>query len=399
MKFKQFIFFIILSACTYILPAQTGIGTTTPNASAKLDVYATNKGFLPPRVALTGVYDATTITSPATGLLVYCTGTGGLALGYYFWNGTAWATIATEGGSGSMAAEFGSQTLATRLAITSTTPTDVFSFTLPSGGTWEVISFVRTQGNAGYASEFAIYDASDNLVPNSEILPAFGQTASTGTGVLRITTTGAATYKLKAWASTAPSYLYFVETDGNGRTGLTWKKISGNAPLIGPSQITYGDVKTGFQASDHSGWVKLNGRLKSSLTSTQQAQATALGIGSSLPNANNAFLVQNGTTIGSISSSNTKTIAQANLPNINFPTGTTSNNGDHSHSFTRPQGDANFSNGSANTWWGNTWGYTNYTSTNGAHTHTVTVSSGGSGTALDITPQSLSVNTFIYLGY
>jgi hypothetical protein len=33
--------------------AQTGIGTTTPNASAKLDVYATNKGFLPPRVTLT----------------------------------------------------------------------------------------------------------------------------------------------------------------------------------------------------------------------------------------------------------------------------------------------------------------------------------------------------------
>lgn len=27
--------------------AQTGIGTTTPNASAKLEVYATNKGFYP----------------------------------------------------------------------------------------------------------------------------------------------------------------------------------------------------------------------------------------------------------------------------------------------------------------------------------------------------------------
>jgi hypothetical protein len=35
------------------LHAQTGIGTTTPNASAKLDVYSTNKGFLPPRVSLT----------------------------------------------------------------------------------------------------------------------------------------------------------------------------------------------------------------------------------------------------------------------------------------------------------------------------------------------------------
>jgi hypothetical protein len=37
--------------------AQTGIGTTTPNASAKLDITSTNKGFLPPRVALTAAND------------------------------------------------------------------------------------------------------------------------------------------------------------------------------------------------------------------------------------------------------------------------------------------------------------------------------------------------------
>jgi hypothetical protein len=51
--------------------AQTGIGTTTPNASAKLDVYATNKGFLPPRIALTGTLDVATIASPATGLVIF----------------------------------------------------------------------------------------------------------------------------------------------------------------------------------------------------------------------------------------------------------------------------------------------------------------------------------------
>lgn len=78
--------------------AQTGIGTTTPNASAKLDVTATDKGFLPPRVALT----ASNVFSPvvgtaanAAGLIVYNTATTGTAPnnvvpGYYFWNGTAW---------------------------------------------------------------------------------------------------------------------------------------------------------------------------------------------------------------------------------------------------------------------------------------------------------------------
>ena len=48
-----------------------GVGTSTPNASAALDVTATNKGLLPPRVALTSTTDATTIASPAAGLLVY----------------------------------------------------------------------------------------------------------------------------------------------------------------------------------------------------------------------------------------------------------------------------------------------------------------------------------------
>jgi len=74
--------------------AQTGIGTTTPHASAKLDVSATNKGFLPPRVVLTSRTDATTIPSPAEGLLVYNTGSVSLKAGYYYWNGTSWSTIA-----------------------------------------------------------------------------------------------------------------------------------------------------------------------------------------------------------------------------------------------------------------------------------------------------------------
>jgi hypothetical protein len=89
------------------IAAQTGIGTTTPNAAAKLDVTATNKGFLPPRVALTaanvfapitGLSGATELAT-AAGLLVYNTNTAGSAPnnvvpGYYYWNGTAWIQIA-----------------------------------------------------------------------------------------------------------------------------------------------------------------------------------------------------------------------------------------------------------------------------------------------------------------
>lgn len=89
--------YIVIFFITYInLFAQTGIGTNTPNASAKLDVFATDKGFLPPRVRLTSVSDASTISSPAVGLLVYNTGSNGLQAGYYYWNGNSWSTIATS---------------------------------------------------------------------------------------------------------------------------------------------------------------------------------------------------------------------------------------------------------------------------------------------------------------
>lgn len=62
-------------------------------------MYATNKGFLPPRIALTATTDASTIASPAAGLLIYNTATAGAAPnnivpGYYYWNGTAWIQIA-----------------------------------------------------------------------------------------------------------------------------------------------------------------------------------------------------------------------------------------------------------------------------------------------------------------
>lgn len=50
-----------------------GIGTTSPNASAILDINATNKGILIPRVELTGKKDQATIPSPAEGLMVYNT--------------------------------------------------------------------------------------------------------------------------------------------------------------------------------------------------------------------------------------------------------------------------------------------------------------------------------------
>ena len=88
------------------LTAQTGIGTSTPDASAKLEVAATNKGFLPPRVALTATNSASPITNPANGLMVFNTVTAGaspnqVVPGYYYWDGTGlkWVSLSTTVGN------------------------------------------------------------------------------------------------------------------------------------------------------------------------------------------------------------------------------------------------------------------------------------------------------------
>jgi hypothetical protein len=47
---------------------QIGIGTLTPDNSSIVEISSTEKGFLPPRMA-----NPSSITSPATGLLIYNT--------------------------------------------------------------------------------------------------------------------------------------------------------------------------------------------------------------------------------------------------------------------------------------------------------------------------------------
>ncbi|MBC7888977.1 MAG: DUF1566 domain-containing protein [Ferruginibacter sp.] len=80
---KYFLLFTALFLVS-ISPAQNvGIGTTTPAASAQLDVTSTNKGFLPPRMSST---DRNAIASPSAGLTIYNTTINAVQV----YNGTNW---------------------------------------------------------------------------------------------------------------------------------------------------------------------------------------------------------------------------------------------------------------------------------------------------------------------
>lgn len=88
--------YILLAFCfsSLFMNAQIGIGTTTPNTSAALDVTSTNKGILAPRMTAA---QKTAIITPATGLLIYQTDG---AAGFWFYNGTIWQPFASGNGWG-----------------------------------------------------------------------------------------------------------------------------------------------------------------------------------------------------------------------------------------------------------------------------------------------------------
>lgn len=86
--------------------AQVGIGTITPDPASVLDVTATDKGILIPRVSLDAISNTMIdgVNAVSEGMLLYNTNTaivGGAGVGFYFFNGAVWEKLngATPGGS------------------------------------------------------------------------------------------------------------------------------------------------------------------------------------------------------------------------------------------------------------------------------------------------------------
>ena len=84
-----------------------------------------------------------------------------------------------------------------------------------------------------------------------------------------------------------------------------------------------GDVKYGYQPSDHNGWILLDGRVASgNLTVTQTANAVALGVlaGGNIPDMRVRSLVgaSIANPINSIRGTATVALTQANLPNVSL---------------------------------------------------------------------------------
>lgn len=214
---------------------------------------------------------------------------------------------------------------------------------------------------------------------NTNATKAFSVINSNGVELLRISDDGTVTINSLA-------------------SGGTVIAQSGGKLALGTTSATVGDIKYGIQSTDHNGWIKLDGRAVNTLTATQQLAAQTLGYNITLPDAANKVLKNKGT-LNSTGGANSVALTQSNLPNVNF-TGTTNTTGSHTHTYS-------FTNNTTRVIqfpvFGGTGnlvsGYSNAgTGVAGDHSHTVSVSSGGSATPLSTEDAYLSVNVFLYLG-
>lgn len=234
MKKIYFILFILFGFSITQAQNNVGIGTNTPNASAKLDITATDKGLLIPRVNLTGTGDVATIASPATGLMVFnqtAAGSGTTAVmanTFYYWNSTKWVKLE---------ASLGDDWIKAATATTPATKTDDqyvtgkvgigdFSATSPTRQL-DVISNVANQGvmtvsnpnSAGFAGiyfneDYGTYRGHVGYVASSSTFggPGLFQIASGNRPLIFSATNGAETYNEVA---------RFNNTNGNMGIGTT----------------------------------------------------------------------------------------------------------------------------------------------------------------------------------
>jgi len=213
--------------------SQVAVGAAPAEATAALAVNSTTKGFLPPRMTSAQMND---ITSPATGLMVYCIDCTTPGLSYF--TGTAWSNLVSP---------------ASAQGVTSLSSS--FNFNCTGGGTFIItvanntfsdvtlsfaasdITFSVASGANGPASGYSV----------SAVSPASATITSGSTAAIAYTITGATTRVFKdivtaTWSKLSPSNSKTITTDG-GPTGVT-------ASLGGTYSTFFNGITSGTSAGD-----------------------------------------------------------------------------------------------------------------------------------------------------
>ena len=149
---KQFFTLLAAVLLTATTQAQVGVGTTTPDASAALDITSTTKGFLPPRMTAA---QRNSISNPSAGLMLWCSDCGANGELNVF-NGSAFTAI--DGSAAAAAVVFSSTQIGSDIDGEAAGDYLGRSVSLSSDGTIVAIGGWRNDGTGIDSGHVRIYN-------------------------------------------------------------------------------------------------------------------------------------------------------------------------------------------------------------------------------------------------
>ncbi len=241
---------VLLSVRVPVAHSQNvGIGTATPNNSALLEILSTSQGFLAPRMTQA---QRNLIPAPATGDLVYCTDSTGIATPetFYYYNGIAWVPIMGTGWL--LAGNAG--TIAGTNFFGTTDSVDLVAKTNSVEG-WRLTA----QGNLGIGTSTPtsiLQTVASGAQTSSYIGNLLTTTATTSTA--SINKYGTEILSTGGWSGTSDTNFGLLVNATGGTTNLSGIFQGGDVAINTTAPVTYVD-DNGDMALNYSSYTASNG--------------------------------------------------------------------------------------------------------------------------------------------
>ncbi|WP_299363529.1 hypothetical protein [Winogradskyella sp.] len=228
---KNIIYITALIICSSMASAQTGVGTLTPDPDAALEVSATDKGLLLPRIALTNSTLAAPLSAHKEGMAVYNTATAGdVTPGYYYNDGTQWVRVGSGTETVTTLVDNGDGTYTYTSedgTVSNITAPEPWYGTDDNAAATDNTEDIYTMGNVGIATETPSH--------NLDIAPLTGATSLR----LKSNNTGGVNLAAKMVFENAhplrSSGIHFVDNSTPNRQFFIGKAYSGSPGILGLS--------------------------------------------------------------------------------------------------------------------------------------------------------------------